>query len=58
MVSAVVVSLGSEAPQVIIWLTNVCFIRENQITPKPRLTRIINGFIHVPKNRLYLSLEL
>lgn len=58
MVSADVVSLGREAPQVIIWLTNVCFVREKQITPKPTLTAIINGIIHVPKNRLYMSLEM
>lgn len=58
MVSADVVNLGSEALQVIIWLTNVYFIRENQITPKPPLTGIINGLIHVAKNRLYLSLEM
>lgn len=58
MVSADAVSLGREAPQVLIWLTNAGFVREKQITPKPPLTGIINGLIHITKNRLYLSLEM
>lgn len=35
----------------------MCFVRENQFTPKLPLTRIINGSIHFHKNSCYPSFE-